>query len=301
MSFTKLKSVIERGDTVILYLSVNSMFPIRVEPQVRNRRGEMVEHVFQTVYGALRVAELEGLKFGSKVKLSRGWAFALAPTCDLWTLSLPHRTQILYSTGSGSLSHAILRTVKPNGSLLTFDFHEDRASIAREEFESHGYIPPLVKVFHRDVCKLGFCEKDEKNGVVDEEMPDVSSNPVATTDEASTNTQEKADAVFLDLPHPWLAIPHAKQVLKKGGRLVTFSPCIEQVQKSKEAMLQNGFFEICTTEGLSRELQVQYRTHPRLALSTSKPGQENVKYLTSIPAATVPGHTGFLTFATLKP
>jgi tRNA (adenine57-N1/adenine58-N1)-methyltransferase len=97
MSFTKLKRTIERGDTVILYLSVNSMFPIKVEPQIKNRRGEMVDHVFQTVYGALRVAELEGLRYGSKVKLSRGWGFVLAPTCDLWTLSLPHRTQILYS------------------------------------------------------------------------------------------------------------------------------------------------------------------------------------------------------------
>lgn len=97
MSFTKLKTIIERGDTVILYLSVSSMFPLRVDPQIRNRRGELVDHIFQTVYGALRVSELEGLRYGSKVQLSRGWGFALAPTCDLWTLSLPHRTQILYS------------------------------------------------------------------------------------------------------------------------------------------------------------------------------------------------------------
>jgi tRNA (adenine57-N1/adenine58-N1)-methyltransferase catalytic subunit len=97
MSFPVLRSKIEMGDTVILYLSVNSIFPIQVEPKIKNKKGELVENVFQTVYGALRVAELEGRSFGTRVQLSKGWAFVLAPTCDLWTQCLPHRTQILYT------------------------------------------------------------------------------------------------------------------------------------------------------------------------------------------------------------
>lgn len=73
---------------------------------------------------------------------------------------MPHRTQIVYTpdismillqlevkpgsivvesgTGSGSLSHAFLRAVKPSGHLHTFDFHEQRCAIAREEFQKHG-------------------------------------------------------------------------------------------------------------------------------------------------------------------
>ena len=38
-----------------------------------------------------------GLKYGWQVQMSRGWAFVLHPTPELWTLTLPHRTQILYT------------------------------------------------------------------------------------------------------------------------------------------------------------------------------------------------------------
>lgn len=92
-------------------------------------------------------------------------------------------------TGSGSLSHSFARAVKPHGHLHTFDFHEMRCDLARDEFHSHG-IDQNVTVYHRDVCANGF--SDELNG--------------------------RVDAVFLDLPAPQLAVPHALKALKESGK-----------------------------------------------------------------------------------
>ena len=89
-----------------------------------------------------------------KVETSNGknWVLLLHPTPELWTLALPHRTQIIYSTdaaiitlalglrpgskvieagtGSGGLSHAMARSVAPSGKLYTFEFHQHRANLA---------------------------------------------------------------------------------------------------------------------------------------------------------------------------
>ncbi|GBP42399.1 tRNA (adenine(58)-N(1))-methyltransferase catalytic subunit TRMT61A [Eumeta japonica] len=167
----------------------------------------MVENVYQTPFGALKVRNLIGLQYGTRVELSKGWGHILQPTPELWSLTLPHRTQIIYTpdismillqldlipgsiiieagTGSGSLTHALIRRVRPHGHVYTFDFHEHRAKIAEEEFKSHG-IDDFVTVSHRDVCNLGFGE----------------------------DLNNKADAVFLDLPSPWRGVPHAVKALK---------------------------------------------------------------------------------------
>lgn len=89
-------------------------------------------------------------------------------------------------TGSGSLSHAIIRTVAPTGHLYTVEFHQQRAEKAKEEFQEHK-VEHLVTVKNQDVCKNGF------------------------------GVSNVADAVFLDIPSPWEAIGHAKSALKIEG------------------------------------------------------------------------------------
>lgn len=67
MSFARPKTVIEENDTIILYLTVQSFHAIDVIPYIKNKKDELVENVFQTSYGALRVKDLIGVKYGSKV------------------------------------------------------------------------------------------------------------------------------------------------------------------------------------------------------------------------------------------
>jgi len=54
--------------------------------------------LFNNKFGSYRHDDLIGLPYGSKVASShgRGFIHVLRPTPELWTVALPHRTQILY-------------------------------------------------------------------------------------------------------------------------------------------------------------------------------------------------------------
>lgn len=305
MSFNGYKNIIQEGDIVILYLTINQVYSVRAVAKTKSKKGVEVDNVFQTPYGALKCADLIGKSFGSKIDLSQGWGYIMQPTPELWTQTLPHRTQIIYTpdismiivqleissgsiviecgTGSGSLSHALIRAVKPHGHLHTFDFHENRVKVAHDEFVEHG-LDEYVSIEQRDVCANGFGEA----------------------------LNSRADAVFLDLPHPWLAIPHAVKAIKDdGGRLCSFSPCIEQVQKSCDILSKLGFQEIQTMEVLQTNYNLQTRRVPILNLEflkSEKDGSETSnkerdvwKGVSALAPTTMPGHTGYLTFATLPP
>ncbi|RWS27883.1 hypothetical protein B4U80_10577, partial [Leptotrombidium deliense] len=272
MSFLGYKSRVECGDIATIYLASNKVYVQRIE------KGK----VFQTIYGALRHEDLIGKQYGTKVHCKKGWVYLLHITPELWTQNLPHRTQILYTTdislittmlylkpgsvvveagtGSGSLSHSILRTISPNGHLYTFDFHEERVQKALKEFIDHG-LDKLVSIKARDVCKQGF------------------------------DLCSVADAVFLDLPNPWEAIPFAVTAMKSkdyyredsfnsrlfvlfirhllrvkvntviaslaGSRICCFSPCIEQVHKTCVTLREHHFEDIDTIECVLKPFEMR--------------------------------------------
>ncbi|CAO1624188.1 unnamed protein product [Parajaminaea phylloscopi] len=112
------------------------------------------------------------------------------------------------------------------GKVWTFEFHAEREKRAREELELHGLCPQIVSLSHRNVCLHGF--PSALNG--------------------------QADAVFLDLPAPWEAIPFLPTVLdtKITTRVCCFSPCIEQVLRTVKALNSCGFRDVETFEVLIR-------------------------------------------------
>ncbi|KAL3629199.1 hypothetical protein CASFOL_026421 [Castilleja foliolosa] len=287
------------GDLVIVYERYDSMKPVKVSEN----------GVLQNRFGFFKHCDWIGKPFGSKVFSNKGgFIYLLAPTPELWTLVLSHRTQILYvadisfvvmyleivpgcvvlesGTGSGSLSTSLARAVAPNGHVYTFDFHEQRAASARDDFEKTG-LSSLVTVGVRDIQGEGF--PDEFSG--------------------------RADSIFLDLPQPWLAIQSAAKMLQQDGVLCSFSPCIEQVQKTCES-LKSYFTDIRTFEVLLHTYEVREGNMGNWqdsdgGLSTLKSGkkrprptngQENSspQMIMARRNGEAKGHTGYLTFARLK-
>lgn len=232
MSFTEYEEEIQEGSLVLAWLTRTNIKPIRVT------RDEMLN----TRYGCFRHNDMIGKKYGTQMPSmnDQGFIHLIAPTAELWTLSLPHRTQIVYTpdssyivqrlrirpgsrvieagTGSGSFTHALARTVGRRGQVFSFEFHEARFHEAKREFEEHG-LADLVTITHRDVCMEGFRVTDADVG---------------------------ATAVFLDLPSPWTAVPRLKEVVDRTQAVgvCCFSPCIEQVVKTVEALRKEGFQRI---------------------------------------------------------
>ena len=324
-SFVNYKSHVEDGDTAIVYMS-----------QIKKEALQMKKgSVLNTKFGQIPHSYLIGQKYGTKVHYKKCWLYLLNATPELWTTTLPHRTQILYTadismvllqlnlkpgsivvesgTGSGSMSHAIMRTIAPTGHLYTFEFHEQRAKIAKEEFVRHGF-GNIVTVAHKNVLLNGF------------------------------GLSNVADAVFLDLPSPWQAIAASKDALKtSGGHICSFSPCIEQVQQTCVVLEEHGFKDIRTMECLQRKHDVKTfkiqepnfgkieneencgaeepcmkllkqevdenndqdkeveTVDKRTPVAMSMRSERTIDLVAARPIKQMPGHTGYLTFAVLYP
>jgi len=240
-------AVVTMGGLVIVYEGFNKQKAVVLTPK----------GVYQNRYGSFPHAGWVGQAFGAKVfgkdgRGGGGFVWLLAPTPELWTKVLPHRTQILYApdislvtlglelkpgcvvcesgTGSASLTHALVRAVAPTGHVYTFEFNQARAEAADCEMKEHE-LGKFCTVTHRDVEKDGFPEC----------------------------LQGRCDAVFLDLPGPWKVVPSAARSLRPDGVLCAFSPCIEQVQKTASALELAGFGDCQTVELLGREYDVEQR------------------------------------------
>ncbi|KAA8573399.1 hypothetical protein EYC84_004985 [Monilinia fructicola] len=224
------------------------------------------------------------------VAAGSGFIHFLPPTPENWTNSLPHRTQVVYTpdysyilhrirarpgtsiieagAGSGSFTHASTRAVfsgypdehttkkRKLGKVWSFEFHQPRHAKLVEELEEHG-LDKIVEITHRDVCEDGF--------LVDGKSP-------------------KAESIFLDLPAPWLALPHLTRsppppIKGPNGELTpikpitepfvsalnpeapvhlcTFSPCIEQVQRTISVMRQLGWVDIEMVELSAKRFEIR--------------------------------------------
>lgn len=286
------KNTMKDGDLVVVYLSLDKIDLIQLN-------ASDTKAAYNCKFGRFPHSSFIGKVYGTQIwSLDRkGFVYALQPTSQLITETLSHRTEVIYApdipfiisslelcngctviesgTGSGSLSVSIARAVLPKGHLFTFEYNKLRAEEVAKDFKKYG-LENAITVTHRDVVAEGFM------------LPGL---------------EKAAHGVFLDLPTPWKVIEYATKVLRNYGKLCSFSPSIEQVQKCTEALTNFGFVDIKTYECLSRHFEKKTVEFPQLFKVEENQEQKvkrkqgyfnkqaEVAYLRSSDR----GHTGFIT------
>ena len=248
---------ISEGDYVLLCLDLRRTYMVKAE----------AGKTFHTHKGFIKLDELVGKDFGATVQSSLGIEFtALKPSLTDYIMKSSRKTQITYpkdaaliimfsginagslvveaGTGTGALTTALAHYVKPEGKVYSYEIREEFQRTAEKNLRRANLID-FVELKSKDVT-TGIDERD-------------------------------IDAVVLDLATPWLVAPHAYEALKASGIIVSFSPTIDQVVKTTEALKEQNFICIETIECLMRGMQVERgKTRPQTLMT---------------------GHTGYITHA----
>ena len=245
------------GDYVLLCLDARRTYMVKVE----------TGKTFHTHKGYLNLDEVVGKDFGGAFRSSLGTEFtALKPSLTDYIMKSSRKTQITYpkdaalivmfsgigsgsrvaesGTGTGALTTALAHYVKPTGKVYTYELRKEFQKTAEKNLKRANLLD-FVELKNGDVT-AGIEERD-------------------------------LDAVILDLATPWLVVPQAYTALKPSGIIVSFSPTIDQVVKTTEALKEAGFVFIETVECLMRAMQVERgKTRPHTMMT---------------------GHTGYITHA----
>jgi len=252
-----LNKLIKQDDDVLLHLDRRRTYLIKI------KKGQ----VLHTHKGFIHHDDIIGRSYGERIKSNLGVEFVLLkPQIQDYVTKMLRRTQIIYpkdmaliilntgigpgwkvveaGTGSGALASFIAHYVKPSGRVYSYEIRDEFIEIAKKNIEKAGVLA-YIEIKNKDITR-GISEKN-------------------------------VDAVILDLATPWLVVPHAYKALKGGGAFASFSPTIEQVVETVEALYEKGFVNIETVECLVRSFQV-------------KRGQTR-------PETLMIGHTGYITFA----
>jgi tRNA (adenine57-N1/adenine58-N1)-methyltransferase len=254
---------IAEGDYVLIYLDSRRTYMIKIE----------AGKTFHTHRGYLKLDELIDKEFGEPITSSLGMTFtALRPALTDYIMKSSRNTQITYpkdaalivmfsgigpgsrvvesGTGTGALTTALAHYVGQTGKIYTYELRSEFQKNAIKNLQRSKLLD-YVEMKSSDIT-LGIEEKD-------------------------------LDSVILDLATPWLVVSHAYEALKPSGIIVSFSPTIDQVVRTTEALKENNFVFIETVECMMRAMQVERgKTRPQTLMT---------------------GHTGYITHARkiLKP
>lgn len=251
------QAVVNEGDEVLLYLNRHKTYLVKVE------KGKS----FHTHKGFIKLDLLIGKSYGMRVLSNTGTEFAvLRPQLSDFIFKSQRKTQITYpkdvalivmfsgigpgsrvveaGTGTGALTSALAHYVKPDGRVYSYEVRGEFTQTAMKNLKRANLLS-YVELKGKDITQ----------GIEESEV----------------------DAVILDLATPWLVISHAHSALAGSGTIVSFSPTIDQVVRTVEALEENYFINIETIECMMRHMQTERgKTRPDTLMT---------------------GHTGYITSA----
>lgn len=244
-------------EPVLLALEDGKTFLIRTRPGQRH----------STHKGALDHDAIIGRRWGSVLRTNTEAPVSLLrPRGIDHMMKVKRRTNIMYpkdvawllgeldlgpgsrvvelGCGSGSMTQALARAVRPGGRVFSYDRREDFLELARSNLAAAG-IEEGVEF------RLREAEQPLENAV---------------------------DAVFTDVPEPWVELPVIHDALLGSGRFAAGTPTFNQAERLAAALIGGGFAMVQTVEILLREI-------------LARPGRTR-------PAHRMQGHTQLLTSAT---
>jgi len=248
--------MIKENDTVVLIDEKGKKILLRIEEGMKKIRR----------LGVFDPGKLKERKIGEKIRIGNREFTIMRPSIADKVETIERKAQIILpkdssliafycdvkngdviiegGVGSGALTIALANCVRPDGKIISYELRKDFADFAKRNIEN-AELGKWVEIKIGDVTE----SIDEKN----------------------------ADAVILDIPNPWDAVKNAYNALKTGGDFCSYSPTMNQVEKTVKTLRKHDFIEIKTFETLQREIVV---------------GERGVR-----PSFDMLGHTGYLTFA----
>lgn len=248
--------MIKENDIVILLDERGKKILLRTEEGMKKIRG----------LGVFDPGKLKGKRFGEKIMVGNREFIIMRPSIVDKIETIERKAQIILpkdssmimlycdvkngdtiiegGVGSGALTIALANLVRPDGKIISYEKRKDFAEIAERNIEN-AELGEYVEIKIGDVTE----KIDEKD----------------------------ADAVILDIPNPWDAVPNAYNALKICGHFCSYSPTMNQVEKTVKTLRKHNFIQIKTFENLQREIIV---------------GEGGVR-----PSFDMLGHTGYVTFA----
>jgi tRNA (adenine57-N1/adenine58-N1)-methyltransferase catalytic subunit len=239
---------------------------LRILMDERGKKYMVADKEFHTDFGFITEEDIVGSKAGDVLKTHLGREFkVIKPNVNDYielmerkcSIILPKDIGIIVAktglgsgfrvldagTGAGATALHFGNIVGEEGEVYSYEIREDFAEIAERNIKGFGLENVQVKC--ADVTK-GI---EEKN----------------------------LDLIFLDLPKPWDIAEPAKEALKVGGYIATYTPFVEQVQILQRVLKKVGLSEVESFECIFRGIEVTNKgTRPKTRMA---------------------GHTGYLTFA----